>query len=350
MSHSTSRFIDVLLPLALVVVVLIGLHLLGDFFSASLVALVLAQVMIPLVGSLRRRGWNYGAALAAVILLALVSGAALVALVGISLAQAVRVLPQYADRVAAVAEDASAAGVDPAAARSALIDATASLVPAIGHVVGVALMALVIFAFMLYESDRMPARLSSAGPMAGSILRGMTAYNIEVRRFLMINGLLGSLAGALIAVFLWFVGVDFPFLWGVLVALLNFVPAVGLLIAAIPPIVLAYLEFGLVTALVVVVGIVLITNVVAQIMKPKYYGEGLNLSRLVIILSVVVWGTVVGPVGALFSVPLTLLVKAVLEAFDETRWLAVVMSGQTTTTQPAGTGAASVPLSVQPKS
>jgi AI-2 transport protein TqsA len=287
-----------------------------------------------MVGKLRRRGWPYGAALAGVIVLALVSGGALVVLVGISLLQVVLEVPKYIDSLAALVENAAVAGVDPAAVRSVLANLAAALIPTIADVLTAGLLAFLIFAFMLYEGDRLPTRLASAGPLAGRVLRGASAYNGEVRRFLIINGLMGSLAGSLIAVFLWLVGVDFPVLWGVLVALLNFVPAIGLLIAAIPPIVLAFLEFGLGTALVVLVGFMIITNIVEQIMKPKYFGEGLNLSRLAVILSVVVWGAVLGPIGSLFAVPLTLFVKALLASFDETRWAAIVLSGQPAEVEP----------------
>ena len=337
-----SRATQLLLVLALTFIVLAGLHLAAPFLSAFLVGLVLAQVMAPMVGALRRRGWPNGAALATVILTALVGGGALAFFVALSLAQVVLEAPKYADRLVALADGARAAGVDAEAIRGALMTIVAGLVPAIGEIAGATLLAFLLFAFMVYEGDHLPSRIRSAGPRARTVLQAGSTYNLEVRRFLIINGVLGSLCGALIAVFLWLVGVDFALLWGILVALLTFVPAIGLLLAAIPPIVLAYLQFGPLTALVVIAGFAVITNVVAQFMKPKAVGDSLNLSRLVIILSVVLWGGVLGPVGGLFAVPLTLLVKAILGSFEETQWLAVLMSGQPAATE-AVPGVASVP-------
>jgi predicted PurR-regulated permease PerM len=157
------------------------------------------------------------------------------------------------------------------------------------------------------------------------------------------------------AVFLWIVGVDFALLWGLLFTVMVFVPAVGLLIASVPPIVMAYLEFGLTGAVIVTVGTVLITNVVSQLLKPVYVGRGLNVSRLWVFVSVIVWGAALGPVGALLAVPLTLVVKMVLASFDETRWLAAVMSeraleptdaapAEIETLEPKATASASSPV------
>ena len=174
--------------------------------------------------------------------------------------------------------------------------------------------------------------------MAAEVLRGARAYSVEVRRFLSISAMLGGLCGGAMAGFLFIVGVDFPLLWGFLLFVMSFVPAIGLLIASIPPIVLAFLQFGLRGGVIVIVGFVIITNVVAQFMKPKYLGQGLDLSRLVVFLSFVVWGGILGPIGALFAVPLTLLVKTLLAAFPDTMWLVAVLSGR-----PAGTGAAEDP-------
>jgi len=101
-----------------------------------------------------------------------------------------------------------------------------------------------------------------------------------------------------------------------------------LLIASIPPIILAFLQLGLRGGVIVLVGFLVITTVVAQLLKPKYLGQGLNLSRLAVFLSFIIWGAILGPVGALLAVPLTLLVKMLLDSFDETRWLAIVISGR----------------------
>ena len=343
------RFTHLLLVLALVAVIVAGFHGAAPFLSAFILALVLAQVMAPVAGALQRRGWPSGAALGAVLLGTIVIGVAVMVFVGISLAQVAFQLPAYSDRLVALVQDVAPGGLDPAM-RSNLVSAMAQVVPvllaAVAQISGMALLAFLIYAFMLWEAVGLPPRLASAGPMANSVLARATTYNVEVRHFLTITAMLGALTGALMTVFLLIVGLDFALLWGILLFLMSFVPAVGLLIAAVPPIVLAFLQFGPRGGIIVLVGFVIITNVVAQIMKPMYLGKGLNLSRLVVFSSVVIWGMVIGPIGALFAVPLTLLVKTLLDSFDETRWLAIVISGRPAEPRP-GPEVATPPLAAE---
>jgi predicted PurR-regulated permease PerM len=113
----------------------------------------------------------------------------------------------------------------------------------------------------------------------------------------------------------------------VLTFLLSFIPTIGIFLAMIPPFLLALLEFGLVKALLVVAGFLLIDAVVENVAKPKFLGESLDMAPVVIILSLIFWAAVLGPVGALLAVPLTMAVKQlVLETDEESRWLAELMS------------------------
>jgi predicted PurR-regulated permease PerM len=261
----------------------------------------------------------------------LLAGILVVVFVGISLAQVAYQIPKYADQLGAAIQSVPPGTVDPAMA-SDLVQAAVKLVPVllagVADAAGWALLVFLIFAFMLWEGVALPTRVASAGPVTARMLPRAVAYNAEVRRYLSLTGMLGLLCGGLMAGYLTLVGVDFALLWGVLLAVMSFVPAVGMLIAAVPPIILAFLEHGLGGALLVMAGFVVITNIVTQIMKPQYVGRSLDLSRLVIFLSVIVWGALIGPVGALLAVPLTLFLKMLLASFDETRWLAIVLSNR----------------------
>jgi predicted PurR-regulated permease PerM len=346
------RMTHLLLVLALIAVIVAGFHLAAPFLSAFILAVVLAQVMSPLAEALEARGLPMGAALTAVLLLTLLIGIAVLAFVIISLAQFAADVPSYVDQLLATAQDAAPALVSPAL-RSNLVGIIAQLIPtllaALGELAGLAALSFLVFAFMLWEGRGLPARLGSAGPRAASVLESSYVYNVEVRQFMTITAMLGALTGGLMAVFLWFTGVDFAFLWGVLLFLMSFVPGVGLLIASLPPIILAFLQLGLRGGIIVLLGFFVITNVVAQFMKPKYLGQGLNLSRLAVFLSFIVWGAILGPVGALLAVPLTLLVKMLLDSFDETRWLAVVISGRPSEVEaPLPADEATAPVTLDP--
>ena len=127
--------------------------------------------------------------------------------------------------------------------------------------------------------------------------------------------------------FLLLLGVDFAILWGFLAFLLGYIPSVGFWLALIPPAALAFMEFGTTKALIVVVGYVVINGGVQNFIQPKLMGAGLNLSSLVVVLSLFFWAWVLGPMGALLAVPLTMIVKdVILDAYDDTRVLADLMS------------------------
>ena len=120
-------------------------------------------------------------------------------------------------------------------------------------------------------------------------------------------------------------GVDFALLWGVSAFLLNYIPNIGSLIAAIPPILLALIQFGVGKAIIVAIGYLVVNVVVGSVIEPKVMGKGLGLSTLIVFISLVFWGWVFGPVGMFLSVPLTMVVKIALDSQEDTRWIAVML-------------------------
>ena len=120
---------------------------------------------------------------------------------------------------------------------------------------------------------------------------------------------------------------DFPLLWGLLAFLLNFVPNIGSVIAAVPPVILAYVQLGALPTSIVILGFSIINVFIGSFIEPKFLGKGLGLSSLVVFLSLVFWGWVLGPIGMLLSVPLTITAKLGLEANPNTRWVAILLGG-----------------------
>jgi predicted PurR-regulated permease PerM len=120
---------------------------------------------------------------------------------------------------------------------------------------------------------------------------------------------------------MWLIGVDYPVLWGVLAFMLNFVPNIGSIIAAVPAVMLALVQWGVSSAVIVAAVYVAVQVMIGSIIEPKFMGRGLGLSTLVVFVSLVFWGWVLGPVGMLLSVPLTITVKLALDSKPETQWL-----------------------------
>ena len=129
------------------------------------------------------------------------------------------------------------------------------------------------------------------------------------------------------------IGLDYPLLWGVLAFLLNFVPNIGSIIAAIPAVILALIQLGFVGALEVALVFVVVNIVLGSMLEPKYMGQGLGLSTLVVFVSLIFWGWVFGPVGMLLSIPLTIMLKLALQVNPQTKWIAILLDSGVTSVQ-----------------
>lgn len=132
-------------------------------------------------------------------------------------------------------------------------------------------------------------------------------------------------AGVAITILLAIMGVDFALLWGLLAFLFNFIPNIGSILAAIPGILMALIQLGAGPAAIAAAGYLVINTVIGNIIEPRLFGKELGLSTFVIIVSLVFWGWVLGPVGMFLSVPMTMTLKIILNANDSTRWLAILM-------------------------
>jgi AI-2 transport protein TqsA len=121
------------------------------------------------------------------------------------------------------------------------------------------------------------------------------------------------------------IGVDFAPTWGLLAFLLNFIPNIGSIIAAVPAILLALIQLGLPSALLTLLGYLVVNITIGNFLEPRVMGRSLGLSTLVVFLSLLFWGWVLGPIGMVLSVPLTMIAKIALAANEDTRWLAVLL-------------------------
>ncbi|RMG41331.1 MAG: AI-2E family transporter [Candidatus Dadabacteria bacterium] len=133
------------------------------------------------------------------------------------------------------------------------------------------------------------------------------------------------ITGILVGLWIWVMGMEFAVLWGFIAFLLNYIPFVGSIIAAIPAIILALAQQGFGVGLTLAIGYIVINIGVSNFLEPVLMGRRLGLSPLVVFLSLVFWGFVWGPAGMLLSVPLTMIIKILLEHSHDFRWIAVLM-------------------------
>ena len=154
-------------------------------------------------------------------------------------------------------------------------------------------------------------------------------FSRDAKRYLVIKTLISAIEALAIWLWLLILGVDYPVLWGTLVFLLNYVPNIGSIIAALPAVLLALVQLGVGSALLTALGFAVANIVVGNIIEPKVTGKGLSLSALVVFLSLVFWGWVLGPIGMILSVPMTSLVTIALESYEGTRGLAIMLGSAT---------------------
>ena len=138
---------------------------------------------------------------------------------------------------------------------------------------------------------------------------GKEEHFADVRKYVAITGLCGLLNGGVALILLLSLRVDFAITWAVLFVLMNFVPAVGFVFALIPPVLLALVQYGWTTAIVVAVFYSVLNFIVDSVLKPRFMAEGLDLSPLIVIVALVFWSWVLGPIGAIVAVPITMVLQ-----------------------------------------
>lgn len=205
----------------------------------------------------------------------------------------------------------------------------------LGRVVGffgTALITIVLTIFMLSEARMFGRRLDAISLARGPNLARMLSATKDIQRFLAIKTAISLLTGFLAGFLCWIAGLDFFILWGILAFFFNFIPVIGSLVAGVPPTILALLVAGVPNAILVAGGYLLINNFLGNFVEPMLVGRRFGISTLVVVISVVFWGWLWGPLGMLLAVPLTMVLKVILESSDEFRWIGVAISAE----QPAG--------------
>lgn len=336
-----SSILKVVLILAGVSIIIFAMKLSAPILSSFLLALVIGISVLPVTSWLVRKGITTWLALLITILLVFLGVLGLVAVIGISVTSMVATLPQYQenmlDLLASFQKGLSGLGIDQSDLESTFkqIDSGAVVTSLGNFLLGILsnlsnllVMLMVLIFFILGApllNSKIREKYSSESPI---IFRSRTLFR-ELQQYVTITTWINFLVGLVNTVFLLILGIDYAVLWGILSFLTGYIPSIGFWIALIPPFLLALMQFGIGRALIVLVGFIVINGGVQNFLQPRMMGKGLNLSLLVVTVSLFFWAWVLGPMGALLAIPLTMIVKDIfLDAYDDTRWLADLMSGE----------------------
>jgi len=202
---------------------------------------------------------------------------------------------------------------------------TASAVNELLNMMGNTFLIFLIILFTLMEfgsfSDKAKAILSSSD----EAISYFSTITQNIRHYLGIKTLVCLLIGIFIYIALLIIGVDYPLLWALIAALMNYIPNIGSIIAAVPAVLFALVQLGLGGALWTLGSFLLVNNVLGNFVEPRIMGRGLGLSTLVVFLSLLFWGFILGTVGMFLSVPLTMTIKIILEQNEKTRWISILL-------------------------
>jgi predicted PurR-regulated permease PerM len=322
--------------LAAVVVIVAGVRAAQPILVPFLLSAFLAFLLGPPLFWLQARGMSPVLAFLTVLLGLLVLGAFLVGLIGSAIEDFSRALPGVQERLSQeilIHEPLlERLGIDSQQALDGTsLDAGAAMrlagrfASGLGGLLSNAFLIFVTTSFLLFEATSFPTKLRLiSGDATGTTER--TAEIVEaVRSYLVIKSLTSIATAVGVFLLLTALGVRFAVVWAMLAFLLNFVPAIGSILAAVPPVLLALVDQGIGTASLATLGYLIVNLGMSNVVEPRFMGRGVGLSPLIVFLSMIFWGWVLGPVGMLLAVPLTVIARIVLGAREESRWIAIIL-------------------------
>ncbi len=332
----------VLLSTAAIIIIVAAMRaaqsLVVPFLLAGFVSIIFAQPLIWL----RSKGVPTWLALVIIIIAMACLGLFFAVVIGDSIATFTDNLPFYQTRIQGIMESLQGwlqrIGVQiPADILSSYLDVgaimriAAGMLAGIGNLLTNGFMIILTVIFILLEAVSLGPKFRVALPDPKDQMPRLRSLTHSINKYMGIKTLTSLGTGLAVAIWLAILGVDFPMLWGLLAFLLNYVPSIGSIIAAIPAVLLALIQLGVWPAILAAIGYLVVNNVVGTFLEPRIMGRGVGLSTLVVFISLVFWGWVLGPVGMFLSVPLTMIVKLVLQENRQTRGLAVLLGSDVPT-------------------
>jgi predicted PurR-regulated permease PerM len=311
----------------------------GGLLGPILLALILVVTLSPVRSALARfvPGWLATTVLIIVLYGILAAGVASLVAAGIQLAS---IAPRYTNRVTEIVNDVQdwlqdlglesddaeqlVTRIDP----STLANIAQTAAGIVLNLLTNTVFLVTLLLFMAVETGGYPGRMAQADLFRPSLTRALRQFVRGTRRYLVVSTVFGLIVAVFDGIALWILGIPLATLWAVIAFVTNYIPNIGFVIGLAPPAVLALLEGGIGLMVAVIVVYSVINFVLQSIVQPKIVGDSVNLSVTVTFLSLIFWTFILGGVGAVLAVPLTLLARALLvDASPGTRWADIFLAG-----------------------
>jgi predicted PurR-regulated permease PerM len=328
---------QVLIACAALVIVIAGIQAASNLVTPLLVAVFLAVILAIPVSWLQSHRIPKGLAVLLVTLAMVGVVIGLGAFIGAAVGGLLNAIPNYQVRLNQqfthflswlrgygldVSMEAIRAGAEP----GRVMQLIGGLLAGLGGLVSNGVLILLVMVFILLEADSLLRKVRAAFGQDSRGLQQIDRFFDSFKVYVAIKTLMSLATGLLVWGLLAALAIEFASVWGLLAFLLNYIPNIGSIIAAVPAVLLALVQFGPLRALVVILGYLVVNNVLGVVVEPRLMGRGVGLSALVVFLSLILWAWVLGPVGMVLAVPLMVGLKLALEVSDSTRWLAILMA------------------------
>ncbi|CAM3335652.1 AI-2E family transporter [Shewanella violacea] len=323
--------------MAFIVVILAGIKTASPIVVPFVLSAFIAVICNPVIGAMTRFKVPRSFAVLILMVFIVMMGLWLAQIVGSSINEFSNQLPQYRDQLVdqfgwivqklqalniIITKEQILAYFDPGIALSM----TTNMLTGVGGVMANLFLIILTVVFMLFESQTLPKKLHFALDDPEMRMQQIDKFLHSVNQYMVIKTLVSLATGVVVGFGLAIIGVDYVLLWAVIAFLFNYIPNIGSIIAAIPSVLLAFIQLGPAAAGATALLYLGTNMVMGNLIEPRYMGKGLGLSTLVVFLSLIFWGWLLGSVGMLLSVPLTMIVKIALESSPGGSWLAILLA------------------------
>jgi predicted PurR-regulated permease PerM len=340
LSNLATKNTNAIVTVAAVVIIILGMQAAKIILVPFLLAIFFALIMLkPMLWLQAHKVPPVLAALAVVFALLLVL-VVVGSIVGTSIAAFTAAIPGYQAQLDDVMQgllkflerisgnEVSAASIADLVDPGRAMGLAATLLNALRGVLTNTFLILFTMIFILLEASSVPTKIMAAFGRGVDTFQNAGDFLNNLGRYLGIKTLVSMGTGLIVGVMTWAIGLDFPLLWAMLAFLLNYIPNIGSIIAAVPAVLLALIQLGPGGATTTALGFVAINMAIGNFIEPRLMGHGVGISSLIVFIGLVFWGWIFGPVGMLLSVPLTMALKLALESDERTKWVAILIGSE----------------------
>lgn len=327
---------QILVTLAAFIIVMAGVMASTAIITPMLLAFFISVIAMQPVLWLTKRKVNHALAVLLVFFGMLGVIAGLGALLGNSINNFANDAPLYAGKLRVI-QDGLAQSLDEMGISLAkqqwdgtidpakILNYTAGILSELGALMGNAMLVFFIVLFMMLERGSIALKAEVIATSYNNNLKVLTAIIESIRSYLSLKTLISLITAVFIWLWLLVVGVEYALLWGLIAFLLNYIPNIGSIIAGVPAVLFALVQLGFAGAGWTLLGYVIVNLVVGNIVEPRMMGKEMGLSTLIVFLSLVFWGYILGTIGMFLAVPLTMTFKIILDQYPKSKWISILL-------------------------